>query len=133
MFSQRIRARFTTLECHEEFLGLRLELHPLIQQARKQMQTKMEKSMLNITYKDRRTNVWVWKRIKVINIISDVRKVKWTWQGTSTASKMTYGIRVSQRGNHMTRKYVKGDQPSGGETAWTNTGATDGRGQHKTG
>ena len=34
----------------------------------------------------------------------------------------------------MTRKYDKGDQPSGGETTWTNTGATRyGRGQHKTG
>ena len=37
-------------------------------------------------------------------------------------------------GDHMTRKDVKGDQPSGGETTWTNTGATRyGRGQHKTG
>ena len=34
----------------------------------------------------------------------------------------------------MTRKDVKGDQPSGGETTWTNTGAKRyGRGQHKTG
>ena len=34
----------------------------------------------------------------------------------------------------MTRKDVKGDQPSGGETTWTNTGATRyGRGQHKRG
>ena len=34
----------------------------------------------------------------------------------------------------MTRKDVKGDQPSGGETTWTNTGATRyGRGQHMTG
>ena len=34
----------------------------------------------------------------------------------------------------MTRKYIKGDQPSGGETTWTNTGGTRyGRGQHKTG
>ena len=34
----------------------------------------------------------------------------------------------------MTRKDDKGDQPSGGETTWTNTGATRyGRGQHKTG
>ena len=34
----------------------------------------------------------------------------------------------------MTRKDVKGDQPSGGETTWTNTGATRyDRGQHKTG
>ena len=34
----------------------------------------------------------------------------------------------------MTRKDVNGDQPRGGETTWTNTGATRyGRGQHKTG
>ena len=34
----------------------------------------------------------------------------------------------------MTRKDIKGDQPSGGETTWTNTGAARyGRGQHKTG
>ena len=34
----------------------------------------------------------------------------------------------------MTRKYDKGDQPSDGETTWTNTGATRyGRGQHTTG
>ena len=34
----------------------------------------------------------------------------------------------------MTGKDDKGDQPSGGETTWTNTGATRyGRGQHKTG
>ena len=33
----------------------------------------------------------------------------------------------------MKRKYDKGDQPSGGETTWTNTGGTRyGRGQHKT-
>ena len=34
----------------------------------------------------------------------------------------------------MTRIDDKGDQPNGGETTWTNTGATRyGRGQHKTG
>ena len=44
------------------------------------------------------------------------------------------GPRASPLGDHMTRKDVKGDQPSGGETTWTNTGATRyGRGQHKTG
>ena len=33
----------------------------------------------------------------------------------------------------MTRKDDKGDQSSGGETTWTNTGGTrSGRGQHKT-
>ena len=34
----------------------------------------------------------------------------------------------------MTRKDDKGDQPSSGETTWTNTGVTrSGRGEHKTG
>ena len=37
-------------------------------------QTKMERSMLNITYKDRKTNIWVREKTKVIDIISNVRK-----------------------------------------------------------
>ena len=38
----------------------------------------------------------------------------------------------SRQKKKMTRKDDKGDQPSGGETTWTNTGATR-SGQHKTG
>ena len=92
-------------------------------------QTKMERSMLNITYKDRRTNIWVRERTKLIDIIYTVRKMKWSWAGHINRLKDDrWTSRV------MTRKYVKGDQPSGGETTWTNTGATRyGRGQHKTG
>ena len=37
-------------------------------------QTKMERSMLNITYKDRRTNIWVRERTNLIDIIYTVRK-----------------------------------------------------------
>ena len=52
----------------------------------------------------------------------------------STASNPTDGPRVSPLGDHTTRKYDKGDQPSGGETTWINTGATRyGREQHKRG
>ena len=48
--------------------------------------------------------------------------------------KTTDGPRASPLGDHMTRKDDKGDQPSGGETTWTNTGVTRyGRGQPKTG
>ena len=39
-------------------------------------QTKMERSMLNITYKDRRTNIWVRERTKLIDIIYTVRTMK---------------------------------------------------------
>ena len=42
--------------------------------------------------------------------------------------------RASPLGDHMTREDDKGDQPSSGETTWTNTGARRyGRGQHNTG
>ena len=44
-------------------------------------QTKMERSMLNITYKDRRTNIWIRERTKLIDIIYTVRKMKWSWAG----------------------------------------------------
>ena len=44
-------------------------------------QTKMERSMLNITYKDRKTNIWVRERTKVIDIINTLRKMKWAWAG----------------------------------------------------
>ncbi len=40
--------------------------------------TKMERSMLNITYKDRRSDIWVRERTKVIDIISNARKMKWS-------------------------------------------------------
>ena len=47
----------------------------------KQAHTKMERSMLNITYKDRKTNICVRERTKVIDIINSVRKMKWSWAG----------------------------------------------------
>ena len=58
-------------------------------------QTKMERSMLNITYKDRKTNIWVRERTKVIDKISNVRKISSPGQSTSTASKTTDGPHVS--------------------------------------
>ena len=44
-------------------------------------QTKMERSMLNITYKDRKTDIWVRERTKVTDTITIVRKMKWSWAG----------------------------------------------------
>ena len=42
---------------------------------------KWKSSMLNITYKNRRTNIWVKERTKLMNIISNVRKMKWSCAG----------------------------------------------------
>ena len=44
-------------------------------------QTKMERNMLNITYRDRKTNVWVREKTKVTDVIEQVRRRKWTWAG----------------------------------------------------
>ena len=82
---------------------------------------------------NRRSNTWVGERTKVIGIMYAVRKINGPGQGVSTASKTTDGPRVPPLGDHMRGKDDKGDQPSGGETTWTNTGATRyGRGQHNT-
>ena len=42
-------------------------------------QTKMERSMLNITYRDRKTNIWVREKTKVTDVIEQVRRRKWIW------------------------------------------------------
>ena len=44
-------------------------------------QTKMERSMLNITYRDRKTNIWVREKTKVTDVIEQVRRRNWTWAG----------------------------------------------------
>ena len=41
--------------------------------------TKMERSILNITYKESKTNIWVIRqRTKVIDINTDVTQMKWS-------------------------------------------------------
>ena len=42
---------------------------------------KMERSMLNITYRDRKTNIGVREKAKVTDVIEQVRRRKWTWAG----------------------------------------------------
>ena len=57
------------------------ETRTLTKQAQNKLaaaQTKMERSMLNITYKDRKTNIWVMEGTKVIDIINSVRRMKWS-------------------------------------------------------
>ena len=41
-------------------------------------QTKMDRSMLNFTYLDSKTNIWVREKTKVTNVIKQVRRRKWT-------------------------------------------------------
>ncbi|KAK2184474.1 hypothetical protein NP493_265g02029 [Ridgeia piscesae] len=41
----------------------------------------MERTMLNITHRDRKINMWVREKIKVTNVIEQGRRGKWTWVG----------------------------------------------------
>ena len=60
-------------------------------------------------------------------------KMKWSWPVTPTASKTIDGPRVSQLGDHTTKKDAKRDMTNDGETTRTNTrGARSGRGHRKT-
>ena len=60
------------------------ETWSLTKQAQKKLaaaQTKMERSMLNITYHDRKTNTWVRAKTGVTDVIKTTRTMKWSWAG----------------------------------------------------
>ncbi len=44
-------------------------------------QRKMERSMLGITLKDRKTNEWIRKQTKITDAIIRVKSLKWKWAG----------------------------------------------------
>ena len=44
-------------------------------------QTKTERNMLNIIYRDRKTNIWVREKTKVTDVIERVKRRKWTCAG----------------------------------------------------
>ena len=44
-------------------------------------QTQMENIVLNITFSDRKRNIWVRDKVKVTDVIEQVRRRKWTWAG----------------------------------------------------
>ena len=78
-------------------------------------QTKMERSLLTITYKDRRTNIWVRERAKVIDIMQcDKNEMVLGRAYQPPQRRPKDGPRGSPLGDHMTRKDDKGDQPIGG-------------------
>ena len=70
-----------------------------------------------------------------MDIISNMIKMKWSWAGHINRLKddrWTSRV-ITLRPYYVKKKDDKGDQPSGGETTWRNTGATrSGGGQHNT-
>ena len=64
-------------------------------------QTKMERSRLNITYRDRKTDIWVRDKTKATDVIEQVRRRKWTWVGYVSR------IRDNQRKNSLSKTTTK--------------------------
>ena len=79
------RDKSTTLAYFQQWQTPRKHGHsPITSQAKNKLaatQTKMERSMLNIIYRDRRTNIWVRENTKVTDVTEQVRRRKWTWAG----------------------------------------------------
>ena len=70
--------------------------------------------MLNITHKDRRTNVWVSDRTKVIDIVSNARKMKLSRAGRfNRLNNDRWASRVTTWRSYD-KKNDKEYQPSGG-------------------
>ena len=67
------------------------------------------------------------ERTKVIDMTSDVRKMKWSWAGH--INRFKDGPQVSLLGDHTTRRQGR---PAKLWTTWTNTRTQSGRGQNKT-
>jgi hypothetical protein len=44
-------------------------------------QHNMERSILNITYKDRKTNKWIREQTQVQDILETIKRRKWIWAG----------------------------------------------------
>ena len=64
-------------------------------------QTKIERSMLNIIYRNK--NIWIREKTKVTGVIEQVSRRKWTWagHGVSPPGKPTKGKHVE-----VDRRYV---------------------------
>ena len=75
-------------------------------------QTKIETSMLNMAYWDRKTNIWVREKTKVTDVIEQVRRRSGRGQGTSAGYEIIDGHSISSPGNPAKGK----DQRKTGET-----------------
>jgi len=88
----------------------------------------MERNLLNITYKDRKTNKWVRDQTKVMDIMEIIKNSKWTWAGhisRKTDNRWTAdGVQNWQFGHPCHGcKRIRGRQQKDGEMNYNSTGA----------
>ena len=97
------------------------EIWTLTKQAQNKLgatQTKAERSILNITYNDRKTNIWVREDISHIYNMQCDKNEMVLGRVYQPPERRPMDIACYHLETTMTRKYGNGDQPSGGETTW---------------
>ena len=77
-------------------------------------QTKMEMSMLNVTYQNRKIYIWVREKTQVTDVVEQVRRRKWTRAGH--VSRIRDGHCVSPPGKPTEGKDLEEDRRDVGET-----------------
>ena len=72
--------------------------------------------MLNIIYRDRKTNIWEREKAKVIDVLDQSGERRGLGQGRSAGYEITDGHCVSPPGHPTKGKDVEEGQRDGGET-----------------
>ena len=99
------------------------------------VQTKMERSVLNITYHDRKTNTWVRAKTGFTDVIKTTRRMKWSWAGHISRLKDDRRTKRITTWKPYGRKRLRGRPAKRWrETIWMSIGMKPpGREQHKIG
>ena len=97
-------------------------------------QTKMTRRLLNITYQDRKTKIWVGEDTKTTDMIEQIKPQKWSWsEQIRRIPDSRWAARITT-GHVMEGNDVEERRRHSGENNETSTGwAASGRGYRKTG
>ena len=93
----------------------------------------MERRLLEVTYRDRKTNIWVREKTKVTHVTEQVRRRSGPGQGTLAGYEMTDGDCASPPGNLMKGNDQEEDRRDGGDKLDDYWKVPSGRGQCKIG
>ncbi|PIK48481.1 endonuclease-reverse transcriptase [Apostichopus japonicus] len=85
-------------------------------------QHNMERSMLNITYKDHKTNKWIREQTKVQDIMEVIKHRKWTWAGHVTRRGDGRWSTLTTVWTSLDGKRNRGRQRRDGEMKYRNSG-----------
>ena len=86
------------MTCYAETLTLIKSLEQKLTKAKR----KIERNILKVIYKDRKTNIWVRENTKLKYIITTVKEMKWRWLG-----RWNNGQQMDKQDNNGDPRYGK--------------------------